>query len=352
MSRLSPADSPASGWVFLFAAMIVGSLVLSATIPTGAFHADKRVTLHKMVYHEADRPFVYRTLSPTIVRGLSALTPPRAAAAIRALWEKRGLDAVYRLPMEDAIPGTWTILLIYVCLVGFAFAMRAWLRGIYRLAPGLDAFGALLATALVPTFQPAYIYDITNLLLFTLCLIQLHRERWRLFYPLFILTCASKETSLLLPIVLVLNTRSREDLGRRFPHVALQGAIWAAISFGIRFALRHNPGDALEMHLPDNLAKLLTPKVYLSVGDFLLPRNLNILLIAAGAWLAAYGWKEKPFFLRRSALMLIPMLLLGMFFCVIDEARVFLEAYPVVYGLSLYGALKLAGGAPGTVDSP
>ena len=185
-------------------------------------------------------------------------------------------------------------------------------------------------------FQSYFMYDYPNLFLFSACFLFLYQRKWTLFYVLFALTCFSKETAILLPFVFFLNRREPQFRNRFWRHFFGQSAIWVIITIFLRYVFRHNPGQLVEFQLlKRNIPIVLDPASYFQFDALLLPRDLNLLLIALLAVLVCRNWKKKPLFMRKSLAILIPLVGLGFFFGIIDEMRIYYEVVPIVFMLCL-----------------
>ncbi|MCK4235615.1 MAG: hypothetical protein KAX38_00755, partial [Candidatus Krumholzibacteria bacterium] len=93
---------------------------------------------------------------------------------------------------------------------------------------------------------------------------------------------------------------------------------------------RNNPGSFLEYHLFDHNIGLL--KSY-PVSTLFVWTAISILVI--------YKWKEKPLFLKRALIIIIPIFIMCLFFGIIDELRVYYEVYPIVVLLIAYSICKI-----------
>ena len=326
---------------FFFGLSVTCSLALNETLTGDTFQDRSGVSLRDMVYGTADRPFVYRALTPMTVRILTQLTPEFIKQKIEMIWQSRGLVLSTTIAHENAVEGFWTILLMLASLFGFALSLLYFLQALYHPPPLVFPFAVTLAVTCVPVFQSYYMYDFPVLFLFTLCLALLVRGNWPLYYVVFALACFAKETAILLPFlcfVIFIKYRHKRILF----HTIIQSSIWLIIFATLRFIYRDNPGMFLQFHLFDyNLPLLFSPSMYLNVNKYLMPTNVNILLLIVLAVAVFWGWKEKPELLKLSSFILIPLLGMSMLFGLFFETRGYYEAYPIIYALGMHSVMRV-----------
>jgi hypothetical protein len=192
-----------------------------------------------------------------------------------------------------------------------------------------------------------YIYDFTQLLLFTACLVVLYQRRWSWFYPVYLLACINKETSILAALVL-LCWRGREALKPPYLwHLLAQVAIGFSVCLIIGYIFRNNPGTALEWHLQRNVNLSIT-----ALG------KLRLLVLILAVVFSFLGSGRAPLFWKRGLAATLPVLLCASFFFgYVDELRDYYEALPFVVGLTLLAVGKSANiwprsscGVDGTVN--
>jgi hypothetical protein len=332
-------------WVILSAYMLIASLVTHLTLSDRGFHfhdPESRVAFHKMVYGEAQKPFVYRAFVPSAVRVLTFLTPESVKKKLESVWNHKASFKQYGYEGKFATEYTWGIITIYLALIGFAFCIRRLTAAFYDLSPLVSFFASVVALASVVLLRSFFVYDYPNLFLFSLCLLLMVERNWRLYYPIFIAACFTKETAILLPFILLLNRPLSGSRKTAAFHIAVQCAIWIAAAMLLRYIFRDRPGDILEFHLFDyNLPLLSAPAKFLQFSHSFLPRGLNIALIGLVATLTCVGWRAKPPFLRRSLLILVPLVGLALLFGWVDETRMYYEALPILFCLCFHTVAKL-----------
>jgi hypothetical protein len=307
-------------------------LVFLVFVSTSDLNRDTGASLSRMMAGTANRPFVYRVLTPAVLRGLVAITP----AGVKARMEAYAPDFHAALPNVAVEPGYLyaTILLlglIYLSFVGFAVSTKALYAALCPdhgrwlfLVPFLALYG------LPPFFQRAYLYDIPALFLFTLALTAMAKERWASYLCVFFLGCLNRETAILL--ILVFFAHYVRRLPRR-SFVGLltgQGAIAAGVRLVITTRYAANPGGVAEFHLLDFLAKYAMFYSFDSAVAWVL--ILTLLL---------YRWEEKPLFLRHGLWILVPLFGLYFTFGMPREIRVFYEAYPILVLLVVHSVLTV-----------
>lgn len=293
---------------------------------------------------EAHRPFAYRALAPAAMRGVRALVPDAVEEGANRWFERRRRDdRLFAKLHRKLSPGTRfsdvaiALGVLYVCILGFAWALGRLARAVYTIDRDYLRAVALFAVAAIPMFFRYYshLYDLPHLLLFTACLWLLAERRWAVYLPLFALTCASKETALLLVLVYALTAWRQLAPGRAWGLLAAQLGLFAAIKGALTLAFRGNPGDVVELHLEHNL--------------FLPPFTVaEVVAFGVVATAIAWDWPGKPAFLRAALWILAPLLLLGILWGYLDEYRIYYEVYPVVLLLlahSVAGLLRAGAAA-------
>jgi hypothetical protein len=325
--------------------MIMTSLVLDATLTNSYFHfhlLKGPTAFQKIVYARAARPFVYRAFAPFMVRTLTRLTPEVIKVKIEQVVKTREILKIYGFREEYATEYFWAFVLLYFSLLGFALALRKFIAAFYRAPSFLADLAPLGALACLPLLVSYFIYDYPNLFLFTASLLFLVRKDFKLFYPIYILTCFSKETAVLIPFILLLNYKSVNSRQKFWLHLVLQVVIWLTVSGLLRYVFRDNPGQLVEIHLfGHNLSVLANPSTYFRFTAKALPKGLNIIMLTFLAFLTFKFWKEKAFFLRRALFILVPMSLLTLFFGWVDELRVYFESLPIWYTLCLHAGIRI-----------
>lgn len=297
-----------------------------------------RAMFKDMVYGEAYKPFVYRTLLPSTVRAVVEVTPVKLKDKIRLAYEHRKILLVEMLKWETEYIYEYSVALVLMlcCFIGFAFALHhltSWFYDYPPLVADLAPVGGLL---ILPVFfrYCNYIYDPCTLLLFTLAVSSLVTRKRVLFYIIFALASFNKETSILLSALFLIHEVRIVGKATLIRHLLYQASLWIAIRGLILFLFRNNPGSMLEIHLAHNAELLFRP--------FWLLYFVGVIVIF---WvLVGYGWARKPVFLRKGLLItLIPLVSLAFFFGYVDELRDYYEAYPFLFLLLVPTMVDLFG---------
>jgi hypothetical protein len=281
----------------------------------------------------ASKPFVYRMLLPKAVGIAAAVLPQHLRQyLIRAGREYWRLEiALERLGWHPEYLPEYLIysILAYSCFLGLAYELQWLIKRFFRFPEAVAEIAPILGLLIVPTFfrYCNYIYDPATLFLFTAALLCIVTGKKQLYYLCFLLATFNKETScLLIGIFFLWNMRR---LPRRIIilHTSVQCFIWALLKAGISLLHHTAPGSLVEFHLIDNTFQL-----------YRMPLRLTGFMIFTGFWsvLIAYGWKEKPPFLRHALfLCLTPLLVLSLFFGFVEETRCYYEAFPFLFLLFL-----------------
>ncbi|MBX9687357.1 MAG: hypothetical protein K2X27_11685 [Candidatus Obscuribacterales bacterium] len=166
-----------------------------------------------MVYGYAKRPYVYRTLAPTIVRLLTSAVPQDLRLLIKnsasQALQKTYLELSTKDPFQDSEQDFSTEYLIaalleYISLLAFLAALVYLALGLYDLEEILVMLIPCIALLVLPPFWDNFvwnkIYDFPTLFLFTASLGLMARGRWTLYLLSFVLASLNKETSILLTI--------------------------------------------------------------------------------------------------------------------------------------------------------
>jgi hypothetical protein len=317
-----------------------------AAFTTIVFFRDPGVDFHRatvptMVDGTAWRPFVYRTLLPTVVRGLSAAVPAPLDRAIEsAAAENRLVSGVFNGLQWDPAHGTVYLLagaLSFALFFAFAYAFRFFYRGLYDEPPWLgDIAGLVILLALPIGFTyGSKIYDPATLFLTTFALGLMARRRFGMYLAVFVLCCLNKETAIVLPFVFALYfffADKRMPIPALAGWLALQAVLFVAIKGAVNFVFRDNPGVPFEHHLGRNLDWLFQPY---SVETLVAWAVLYLLI--------ADRWFDKPPFARWALAMALPLMGLGFIMGYFDEIRGYYEMFPVLAILMAHSVARHMG---------
>lgn len=118
--------------------------------------------------------------------------------------------------------------------------------------------------------QRRYVYypwDIAGAFGFMLCVTLLRAQRWRWFYPCFVLATLARETTAFIPLLLLFVAPPELSPRRLLGHLGAQGALWLATKAALYALYRHNPGQgAWEDTLWENLINMGQPATLLRVA--------------------------------------------------------------------------------------
>lgn len=271
---------------------LVGAFTLTLTIYliTSGIEGsgDPRYSWARMIDGSADKPFVYRTLAPTIAR----------------------LAVAAGLPMLTVV--------IWLAALG----LLAWLVLMRRLALALDiTFNPLWALlGLLPIMvRVSHLYDVWTLTLTTALLYCIQAGRLNLYRILFVLACLNRESAVLfIPLYIWQVGLNRE--------AAYQVIVWVAVQMLVRWTYAANPGATFELHLPHHWPEIrLHPDLAFTYGA------LIVITLRA----VFTNWRSKPVLLKRALTLWLPVLIVG--YGLIGypfEFRFFYEAWPAVWLLT------------------
>jgi hypothetical protein len=292
--------------LLVLAAMVLGSFELLS-------EGYERATLVDQMQSKAWKPFVYRAFVPLALRAIKAPIPESTLMGINS-WAATQMRT--NTPFLDLL---LTKCIWYASIVLFAFAFIYLARAFYVVNTLYLHVLSLLAVAGLRVFfcYHSYIYDPTHVLLFTLCLALMARGKWLPYLLVFAAASINKETSILLTATYFFAFR-RSLPARIFRRqLVLQVLIFVLVKGALTLAFLDQRGAGLEYHLDHNMS--LAP---LSIAQF-------VAYVALGAAIA-HEWTSKPLLLRWSLAMLLPLVLLTLFFGLLDEYRDYYEVYPAV----------------------
>ncbi|HSO26726.1 MAG TPA: hypothetical protein VLS48_01560 [Anaerolineales bacterium] len=309
----------------IFSVLITAFLVLYIFFLTAHIGHNERAALPEMVYGAAHKPFVYRMLLPSLARMGTPGVSVRWVETIRAqpLFGDMltALDADH-YPQESFM--VW--LLMYGSLMGYWAAFRAFIRNYVtgwasRLIRFIGPWVVLLVSA-PALLRLGYIYDLSQVFLFTLALLLMSRPEWLHFYLFtFAIANINKETSLLLiPVFGAYYWRRLppKDFRELLVFQLLTGV---GIKLAVVWMYRGNPGSVMENNLLLHWYTLTTGRAH--------ALTLAALALVVGVGVGLH-WRKKPVFLRTAFLVLAP-LFTGLYFVGgwPGELRVFLEILPL-----------------------
>ena len=294
----------------------------------------------EMIYGEAWKPFVYRSLLPSAVRVTSEIIPEQFHDSLTEKIEAStfAVLVLQKLKWESEFITEYLIALIFMWLflVGFGYVFRKLLSAIYKSPDWFTNFITFTALFALPVmFQYySYVYDFPALFFFSLGLVLLFNQKWSYFIVLFIISCFNKETTILLTLVFAIHFYKNEKLQERLYYqlIAVQLLVFISIKVLLYFLFINNPGGLVEFHLLD--------RNYLIFNGF----TLTTFVVWFTIGLITFSkWHEKPKFLRDSIWIGVPLIVLTFFLGYLDELRDYYELYPIVILLITFNISKFLG---------
>jgi hypothetical protein len=290
-----------------------------------------------MVHGTAHKPFVYRTLLPSTVRLVAFLTPREYYQAFTNGIGTADEFVFNKLGWETSAAYEYfiAVVLMLLCFMGFAHYSAKLVMLTCNLG-GARKTRLILAVCVLlglPAFfkYTSYLYDPSQLLLFTMALYFLAASRLRAFVFVFILCCINKETAVFLLPVYALTERAKGPLLKRHWSLLLGLLfVYLVIKSLITNIFGANPGPLVDFQMVYNFDLLTRGWTF-----------TNIVVLLVFALFLFHRWSEKPAFLKISLLTLFPLLIgLGLLFGFMDEWRIYYEVYPVAFGLAVDSFLR------------
>ncbi len=335
-------------------ALIVGLLYyVAAAVALNAFATHWRMgdsyvasVFSETIASNNPRPFVYRVLTPFVIRTVSAAIPSEAEPALTSRSEM--IRARYGTERGPDVEYAVAYYLLFACLVG---SMLAWRSSIAEVIGGrswIRDLAPVLVMLLYPMsfMRGGYIYDAPAMFLSSACFLAFLRRRWWLFYGLFALAVLNKESEIVLAVWLLAAYFDDRDLRSLVKRGLLCGAIAVPLIVAVRLAFAGHSGPPYQFNLQKNIEFLLTPGSYtmffdVYAGALMVPLGLNLLNLAILTSVLLVTYDRVPalavraFFLTAAAI--APLWLL---FGYQDELRVF-AAVSAPWAVLIGGWLRL-----------
>lgn len=245
-----------------------GSSLRGRVIEELCFHAGLLVYARWALGIRRAGTFVWGPSSPDALLAGQAETPFQHRALVVLLarllrpWTHDARAAFELVEVCGAVGLLWCFRAYVQAILGGGAAAR---RVAMTVAP-LAAMMVPLQYALVGEVlgQRRYVYfpwDLPAAFGFLACVALMRAGRWGLYYPAFVAATLTRETTVFLPILLLLvGPRGDERPRALAAHAAAQFAIWGAIKLALGWIYRHNPGSgAYADTLDDNLRLLSSP---------------------------------------------------------------------------------------------
>jgi hypothetical protein len=317
----------ANKYFFWFVALIISTYVLVVFIKSPGINGYERAIFPEMIYGEAWKPFVYRTLLPTTVRVTNQLIPEQIQNSLTQKIEASefAMLVLQKLKWESEFITEYIVALIlmWLFLIGFTLSFRKLLSEVYSSPAWFTNFISLIALFALPVmFQYySYIYDFPTLFFFTLGLYFLFRQKWEYFLILFFISCFNKETTILLTLVFAIHFYKNEEVSGKlfYQLIIVQLFIFISVKVLLYFLFINNPGSFVEFHLID--------RNYLIFNGFTLTGFMVWFTIGL---MTFSKWQKKPEFLKDALWIGVPLIILTFFLGFLDELRDYYELYPIV----------------------
>lgn len=310
------------GWISYFSAILTISILVLGSFFRVGINGNPPTMFRNMVDGTAHRPFVYRALVPMVIRAIEQIVPPACDERICEMAKAGPIEELFlRYGWEQEYASAYLIsaMVLFISLLLFVHAFGVLAKSQYEMNPVFRRVLSIAALAGLPCFfrYYSYLYDFPHLVLFCYAMAMMSLRRWKFYFPLFVLACLSKETTVLLVAMFVVHFwKERKNM----PFTALAVAqimIFAVVKAFVNILFRDNPGTSVEFHLGHNL--MLRPYDFSQITTFV--------VIAV---LCARNWAYKPPFLKNAVWILLPLVGLTLFFGLLDEYRDYYEVYPII----------------------
>jgi hypothetical protein len=262
--------------------------------------------IQAVVTSTEERPFVYRTLLPTLSRILEGLFGGEASLWALSLFALSGL-------------------LLYLSVL----ELCALLEKSEEEASLVSFFCCtLFLLTLIPT---PHIYDIATALFSVTATCLIIKEDYTAYLLIFPLAVLNRETAFILILVWVVLALGRMEPFKFYFLLTCQIVIYISLTAVVRTEYADNPGRDLYLELGNNLTRLtsITPETVTAYAMTL----LFILLV----YLAVKNWKRKPpLLLLVTSLLVILQGVMYLLFGIVGEIRVFAEVMPFILMLALW----------------
>ena len=303
---------------------------------------EDRVSLALYLDGTAYKPFVYRVLTPALVRV--------AEHTLHVPWLLRALPG----PLPDKLAGwcadatafptpTCDDVASYAAVAGaqfFVFLLLIYAHGLRLFGNPLAAlFGlgfAFFTVNAIELLHLSHVYDFGVLMFVALLLLCLQRG-WTVAFTLLLpLAFLTKETLVLYAGSFFLVNLGRIGIGRNLLLFVVQLVSFAVIHGLVRLHFAGNPGLGHEYYLPEQI-DFFTEQITISW----------LLLITLGLVLVFYRFPAKDRALRRAGIVILPWFVLFMIGGLQKELRVIFEVLPLLILYAVDSLLRLVPGLPG-----
>lgn len=299
----------------------------------------------RMVKGTALKPYVYRTLLPSITSRILAAIPDDRQQRFNDWLLPRARWYVNYLGIDDAFPAMYAVIfvLLLASFVGWVIAFRYLARAVYRVSDAyLHAVTLVALGGLATTFcYVNYIYDPPTLFLITLGLGLMARGRFAPYLLVFAIGLVNKETTIVLALVFGLHYAWRMPAARYLGLLAAQIGLFAASRVWLNHLFGENFGRYTILQLWNHNIKLIGRVEF---ADMMAAALLVALVLG--------HWREKPRFLRRALWLLAPLVGACAIWGFLDELRDYHEGYSVIVLLAAGTVAKWVGADMVAIPDP
>ncbi|MBY0561296.1 hypothetical protein [Hyphomicrobium sp.] len=284
--------------------------------------SEARTSLDLYLDGEARRPFAYRVLVPTVLRGLDNLTPAIVSSQLDqiAIKVEEATGVVAGITNEHPRAILWLAPILTLSLIGYLLAGTALYSELFPGSESIACLGTLQLAILLPFLgqKLGHIYDFTVLFFMMMLLLAMHLGNRALYFAVFIFACLNKETAILAVFAYGAVYWDKIPLRQRIFDISCQVLIFAIVYGTVRWVYQDNPGWGMEPWLFEQL-----PYYREHIVRFFVFAGL-------GAWLV-FRLPECPQFLRRAAVaMIAPQVILVLLGAKPGEVRNLYEILPIV----------------------
>jgi hypothetical protein len=318
---------------------------------------ESRVSIDSYIDGTVSRPFAYRVLIPQTLRAFIAAAP-RPVADVLDHWGQAIRSKVFHgftlASNGDPIlsgPGSkypqaifMLAALHFACLVGYALIGSSLYARLFPNSNFRPVAAPLLLLLLFPivSFGVGHMYDF-SVLLFSSCLLLAMAYRQHMLYLIiFAVACFNKETTILMVFAYAMVFFRRLPFPFYALMLAAQLAIFLVIYISLKAVFAGNPGGPMEIWLFDQ-------------AGWYWHQPMTFFLVASlVAFVISFRWNEKPPFLRRSMIMVLPHCALFLYAAYPGEWRNWYESVPMLSMFVLRNVEFMCGQwwAPSTPASP
>ena len=319
--------------IFLALCIVLGTVAEARMLDPDSSHASYIVGA---IQGTLRRPFVYRTLLPTVANALTSVTPAGLQQLITQLFLPGGIIsssspyAILAIINPTSLyPAVLVIAMMCTSLVVYGFTLQ---KLYLRFFSGNRIIALIIAVlglvAIVPFIDAnAKLYDFPVLALNALCLLYMYERKWVKYLICFGLACINKETTFL-QIGLLLLAYHANPQDRSYRNIILlQIAMYIDILAIIHHVYAANEGFNFYFR-PEAIAAMMFRDLHSPV------HILSIILLYCSI---SNRWVEIPLVLRQS-LWLLPVIICLYYLCGrMLEYRVFYDVFPYLTLMAGHG---------------